>query len=42
MEQDLAMSALKTTLTSAPALVKIVYTDGAREIILVVDVSLKG
>ena len=34
------MSALKTALTSAPALVKIIY-DG-REIILAVDASLKG
>jgi hypothetical protein len=42
LEQDLAMSALKTALTSAPALVKIIYVDGAREIILAVDASLKG
>jgi hypothetical protein len=41
-EQDLAMSALKTALTSAPALVKIIYTDEAGEIILAVDASLKG
>jgi hypothetical protein len=34
------MSALKTALTSAPALVKIIYDGG--EIILVVDASLKG
>jgi ribonuclease HI len=42
LEQDLAMSALKTALTTAPALVKIIYTDGAGEIILAVDASLKG
>src|SRR5271156_2249386 len=36
------MSALKTALTSAPALVKIIYMDGAGEIILAVDASLKG
>jgi hypothetical protein len=41
LEQDLAISALKTALTTAPALVKIIYTDGAREIILAVDASLK-
>jgi ribonuclease HI len=40
LEQDLAMSALKTALTSAPALVKIIYDGG--EIILAVDASLKG
>jgi hypothetical protein len=33
---------LKTALTSAPALVKIIYADGAGEIILAVDASLKG
>ena len=42
LEQDLAMSALKTALTSALALVKIIYADGAGEIILAVDASLKG
>ena len=42
LEQDLAMSALKTALTNAPALVKIVYADGAGEIILAVDASLEG
>ena len=42
LEQDRAMAALKHALTNAPALVKIQYTDEAREIILVVDASLKG
>ena len=41
-EQDNAMDTLKVALTSAPALTKIVYTDGAGEIILAVDASLKG
>jgi len=36
------MDTLKVALTSAPALTKIVYTDGAGEIILAVDASLKG
>ena len=40
LEQDLAMSPLKTALTSALALVKIIYDGG--EIILAVDASLKG
>ena len=40
--QDNAMNILKTALTSPPALVKIVYEDGAGEIILAVDASLKG
>jgi hypothetical protein len=40
--QDNAMNILKTALTSAPTLVKIIYTDEAGEIILVVDASLKG
>src|ERR1700730_1689040 len=42
LEQELAMSALKAALTTAPALVKIVYIDRAGEIILAVDASLKG
>ena len=40
--QDEAMDTLKLALTSAPALVKIIYTDGAGAIILAVDASLKG
>ena len=36
------MATLKLALTSAPALVKIVYTDRAGEVILAVDASLKG
>ena len=36
------MAALKHALTNVLALVKIQYTDKAREIILVVDASLKG
>ena len=36
------MAALKYALTNALALVKIQYTDKTREIILVVDASLKG
>src|ERR1700737_1799005 len=36
------MDTLKLALTSAPALVKIIYTDGAGAIILAVDASLKG
>jgi hypothetical protein len=40
--QDRAMSSLKTALTNAPALVRIIYTDGAGEIILAVDASLEG
>ena len=41
-EQDEAMDALKLALTSAPALVKLDYSEGAGAIILAVDVSLKG
>jgi hypothetical protein len=37
----LAISALKTALTSTPALVKIIYINGG-EIILAVDASFKG
>ena len=40
--QDEAIDTLKLALTSAPALVKIIYTDGAGAIILAVDASLKG
>ena len=40
--QDEAMATLKLALTSAPALVKIIYIDGAGAIILAVDASLKG
>ena len=36
------MSALKAALTTAPALVKIIYSDRAGEIILAVDASLEG
>jgi hypothetical protein len=36
------MAALKHALTNALALVKIIYTDKAKEIILAVDASLKG
>jgi hypothetical protein len=36
------MATLKHALTNAPALVKILYTDKAREIVLAVDASLKG
>ena len=42
MKQDLAISALKTALTTAPALVKIIYIKEARELILAVNVSFKG
>ena len=42
LAQDEAMATLKLALTSAPALVKIVYTDRAGEVILAVDASLKG
>jgi ribonuclease HI len=42
LEQDLAMSALKAALTTTPALVKIIYSDGAGEIILAADASLDG
>jgi len=38
----MAITALKHALTNAPALVKILYTDKAREIILATDASLKG
>ena len=41
-KQDLAMGALKTALTEAPALVKIDYAEGAGVIILGVDASLEG
>jgi hypothetical protein len=41
LEQDLAISALKTALTNAPALVKIIYSDKAKEIILAADTSLE-
>jgi hypothetical protein len=40
--QDKAMSVLKTALTNTPALVWIIYTDRAGEIILAVDTSLDG
>jgi hypothetical protein len=40
--QDEAMNTLKTALTSAPALVKIIYGDGAGEIIFAMDASLEG
>jgi len=36
------MDTLKVALTSALALTKIVYMEGAREIILAVNASLKG
>ena len=36
------MACLKHALTSTLALVKILYTDKAREIVLAVDVSLQG
>jgi hypothetical protein len=36
------MAALKHTLTNVLALVKILYIDKAREIILAIDASLKG
>ena len=42
LEQDLAMNVLKTALTTAPALVKIIYTDGAGDVILAVDASYEG
>ena len=42
MEQDRAMDQLKISLTTAPALVKIDYAEGAGEIILAVDASLTG
>ena len=41
-EQDLAMDALKLALVQAPALVKIDYSEGAGEVILAADASLKG
>lgn len=41
-EQQEAMDKLKMALTTAPALITLVYTDGAGEIILAVDASLKG
>ena len=42
LEQDKAMAALKHALTNAPALVKILYTEEAGEIILATDASLQG
>ena len=36
------MNVLKTALTTAPALVKIIYMDGAGDVILAVDASYKG
>jgi ribonuclease HI len=42
LEQDRAMDTLKHALTHAPALVRIIYTDKAGEVILGVDASLKG
>ncbi len=36
------MDTLKATLTNMPVLVRIIYSDGAGEIILAVDTSLKG
>jgi hypothetical protein len=42
LAQDNAINTLNTALTSALALVKIIYTDEAGEIILAADVSLKG
>ena len=41
-EQEDAMTALKTALTTAPALVRIDYATGAGEIILAVDSSGRG
>jgi hypothetical protein len=41
-EEEHAMDQLKLALTSAPALVKLDYTEGHLEIILGVDASLKG
>jgi hypothetical protein len=38
----MAIATLKQALTNAPALVKIIYMDNAREVILAVDTSLKG
>jgi hypothetical protein len=38
----MVITALKHALTNALVLVKILYTDKAREIILAVDTSLKG
>ena len=40
-KQDVAMAKLKEALMSAPALVKIDYLDGAREIIIGVNASRK-
>ena len=40
--QDLAMDTIKIALTTAPALVKIDYSEGAGEIVLAVDASLTG
>jgi hypothetical protein len=42
LEQDKAIATLKHALTNVLALVKILYTDEAGEIVLAVDASLKG
>ena len=42
VEQDTAMTHLKTALTQAPALRGLDYSEGAGEIILAVDASLQG
>ena len=41
-DQEMAMDTIKIALTTAPALVKIDYQEGAGEIILAVDASLVG
>jgi hypothetical protein len=42
LEQDRAIATLKHALTNALALVKIIYTNEAREVILAMDTSLQG